>query len=318
MSKQQQVTDIPAPRPALGLVCITHSDEVRYRTITRTRLRQFATAEQQRLLHELYTHNLARFHAALDFCQTHLINLYRFPANLFPFADTEIGAAVLSELAPALQVAGQHASAAGIRVVVHPDQFVVLSSESPSVVENSITNLAMQGWIMDLLDQPRSPWALIEIHGGKGGGSARLVRVIEQLPPAIRSRLCLENDENAYSAAEILAVCQAAEVPMVFDAHRHICKEKLTSYADPSVAAMIAAARTTWPDPTWQVVHLSNGRDHFGHRSHSDLISDVPAAYLTVPWIEVEAKHKEAAIQQLRQRWPTAGETRGEDREIVQ
>lgn len=305
MSTQSQVTSTPAPRPALGLVCITRSDEVRYRTITRTRLLHFATAEQQTILRELYDHNLERFHAALAFCQTHGINLYRFPANLFPFADTEIGAAVLMALAPALQAAGQRARAAGIRIVVHPDQFVVLSSESPSVVANSITNLAMQGWIMDLLDQPRSPWALMEIHGGKGGGSERLIRVIEQLPPAIRSRLCLENDENAYSAQEILAVCQASGVPMVFDAHHHICKEKLTSYEDPSVAAMITAARATWPDPTWQVVHLSNGREHFGHRSHSDLISEVPSAYLTVPWIEVEAKHKEAAIQQLQHRLET-------------
>jgi len=304
LSSQPHFTHEPAPPPALGLVCITLSDEVRYRTITRTRLRQFAEAEQQTILRELYTHNLARFHAALTFCQAHQLHLYRFPANLFPFADTPVGAAVLTELAPALQAAGQRASAAAIRIVVHPDQFVVLSSESPSVVANSIANLTMQGWIMDLLEQPRSPWALMEIHGGKGGGGARLVQVIQQLPPAIRSRLCLENDENAYSAQEILTVCQAAGVPMIFDAHHHICKEKLTSYEDPSVAAMVAAARATWPDPTWQVVHLSNGREHFGHRSHSDLISAVPSAYLTAPWLEVEAKHKEVAIEHLRQNWP--------------
>ena len=29
--------------PRLGLVCITHSDEVRYRTVTRKRLLQFET-----------------------------------------------------------------------------------------------------------------------------------------------------------------------------------------------------------------------------------------------------------------------------------
>ncbi len=293
----------PAPRPALGLVCITLSDQVRYRTITRTRLHQFTEPEQQRILHELYTYNLDRFHAAIDFCTSQAITLYRFTANLFPFADTELGVAVLTALATAVQQVGQRASAAGIRLVVHPEQFVVLSSESPTVVENSIKHLAMQGWIMDLLDQPRSPWALMEVHGGKRGGAERMVEVIAGLPPAIRSRLCLENDEYAYSAQDILAVCRAAGVPMVFDAHHHICKEQLTDYADPSVAAMVAAAQTTWPDPSWQVVHLSNGRDYFGHRSHSDLISAVPPAYSTVPWIEVEAKHKEVAINQLRVNW---------------
>lgn len=294
----------PAPRPALGLVCITLSDQVRYRTITRTRLYQFTEPEQRAILHELYTYNIGRFHAAIDFCQSHAIRLYRFTANLFPFADTALGAAMLTELASAVQAVGQRATAAGIRVVVHPEQFVVLSSESPTVVENSIKHLAMQGWIMDLLDQPRSPWALLEIHGGKRGGAERMVAVIAELSPAIRTRLCLENDENAYSAQEILEVCRAAGVPMVFDAHHHICKEKLTSYEDPSVAMMVAAARTTWPDPTWQVVHLSNGREHFGHRSHSDLINEFPTAYNEVQWVEVEAKHKEEAIRHLRGIWP--------------
>ena len=46
--------------------------------------------------------------------------------------------------------------------------------------------------------------------------------VIRQLPEAIRSRLALENDEYSYSAAEILEVCRAARVQLVFYAHRHI------------------------------------------------------------------------------------------------
>ena len=63
---------------------------------------------------------------------------------------------------------------------------------------------------------------------------------------------------------------------------------------------MVAAAATTWPDPAWQVVHLSNGKGGFLDREHSDLIEQVPPAYRNVPWIEVEAKGKETAIAQLR------------------
>ena len=39
--------------PRLGLVCITHSDEVRYRTVTRKRLLQFPEAEQKRMLEKV-------------------------------------------------------------------------------------------------------------------------------------------------------------------------------------------------------------------------------------------------------------------------
>lgn len=295
----------PDQLPQLGLVCITIGDRVRYRTVTRKRLLQFSEPEQATLLRALYAENITRLNGALDFCSAHSIRLYRFPTNIFPFADTPLGADVLSTFSAELWQIGQRAIALGIRMVVHPDQFIVLSSESPQVVANSLVMLQAQGWFMDLLGQPRSPWALIEIHGGKGGRGKELVNVIRDLPDAVRLRLGLENDEYAYSAQAILDVCQAVGVPMIFDAHHHICKGKLDNYEDPSIAEMIEAARHTWPDPTWQIVHLSNGRARFGDRSHSDLITALPSAYANLPWIEVEAKHKEAAISQLRSDWAT-------------
>ncbi len=51
--------------PNLGLVCITQSDEVRYRTVTRTRLLQFPPVEQRRMLHTISRENLVRLNRAL-------------------------------------------------------------------------------------------------------------------------------------------------------------------------------------------------------------------------------------------------------------
>lgn len=290
-------------QPHLGLVCITISDQVRYRALTRKRLLQFDEPEQREILHALYTDNISRFHDALNFCRANHIRLYRYTAKLFPFADTELGDGVLQELADQVAALGQRATVEQIRLIVHPEQFVVLSSVTPRVVRNSIALLEMHARILDMLQQPRSAWAPIEIHGGKSGRGTELAAVIRDLPEGIRTRLVLENDENAYSAAEILAVCREAGVPMVFDAHHHVCKEGLESYEHPSVAAMVAAARETWPDPAWQVVHISNGRESFGDRRHSDLITQMPDSYRNVPWIEVEAKHKEEAIRRVRQEW---------------
>ena len=182
---------------------------------------------------------------------------------------------------------------------MHPDQFVVLSSDSEDVVANSVKILQMHADIMDLLDQPRSPWALLEIHGGKADREDKLVARIAELPDAIRCRIGLENDEYAYSADEIHAVCVRAGVPMVFDAHHHIVHEKLDSYEHPSVAEMVARARATWPEPAHQLVHISNGREGFNDRQHSDLIATMPSSYLSAPYIEIEAKLKEEAIRGL-------------------
>jgi len=87
---------------------------------------------------------------------------------------------------------------------------------------------------------------------------------------------------------------------MVFDAHHHVIKEGLSSYEHPSVQQMLLAARATWPDPSMQLVHISNGRTAFDDRAHSDLIDDMPSAYAAAPWIEIEAKSKEVAIRKLR------------------
>lgn len=284
----------------LGLVCITHSQEVRYRTITRKRLLEQSEAGQLRTLGELYRDNIQRLEAAIRFCKKEGLALYRIPSGIFPFFDEDIGAIVMAELAEIVGRVGDRASAAGLRMVMHPDQFVVLNSASEGVVTNSVKILTMHAAIMDLLHQPRSPWALIEIHGGKAGRPDELVRAIRSLPDGVRSRIALENDEYAYGADEIHAICTEAGVPMVFDAHHHIVKEKLASYDDPSVGAMLDKARETWAEPAHQLVHISNGRTSFNDRHHSDLIEIMPASYAQAPWIEIEAKHKELAIRKLR------------------
>ncbi|MDP5338658.1 MAG: UV damage endonuclease UvsE, partial [Nodularia sp. (in: cyanobacteria)] len=85
--------------------------------------------------------------------------------------------------------------------------------------------------------------------------------------------------------------------------HHQICHEKLDSYDHPSVASMFYAARETWANPDWQLVHISNGDTAFNDRKHSNLITAMPQVYYEAPWIEVEAKHKEEAIAHLRSWW---------------
>lgn len=286
--------------PHLGLVCITASKEIRYRTITRKRLLEQSLDTQRKLLEDIFRDNIQTFDAAMRYCQQAGISLYRLPSSIFPFADEPIGREILETLAPALARSGQRATDAGIRLVMHPDQFVVLSSDSPAVVENSVKILQMHADIMDLLAQPRSPWALLEIHGGKANRADALVASIGRLPDAIRCRLGLENDEYAYGAEEIHAICLRAGVPMVFDAHHHIVHDKLDSYEHPSVAGMLLKARATWANPAHQLVHISNGREGFNDRQHSDLIATMPSSYAQAPWIEIEAKSKEEAIAGLR------------------
>src|SRR4028118_1250974 len=99
--------------PELGLVCITTSDAVRFRTVTRKRLLQLSEIEQETVLRELYTDNLKRLDKAIDFCAVNQIKLYRMTSALFPFADTDLGEAVLHSMSEELRKTGDRALSLG-------------------------------------------------------------------------------------------------------------------------------------------------------------------------------------------------------------
>ena len=300
--------------PSLGLVCITAGPEIRFRTITRTRFLMAPEEQRFAVLEGIYRDNIARLNAAAAYCAAHSIRLYRLSSALFPMSDLpgdDTGLSVLDALSGELAAAGAAFRAAGVRVLIHPDQFLVLSSENPEVVTRSIDALTVHARVLDGMGMERSPWNCILLHGGKGGRAQALTETILTLPEAVRSRFTLENDERAYGPADLLPVCEATGTPMIFDAHHHVVKEKLASQEDPSVRDWVLKARATWTPPEWQVVHLSSGIDGPQDRRHTDLITDFPSAYLDVPWIEVEAKGKELALADLRARmtW-TASEER--------
>ncbi len=101
----------------LGLVCITTSDAVRYKTVTRKRLLSFDEVTQIEMLRALYTENVARVEKAVEFCAANEISLYRLTSGLFPFSDEEIGANVLTEFAEPLAETGKKALENGLRIV---------------------------------------------------------------------------------------------------------------------------------------------------------------------------------------------------------
>jgi UV DNA damage endonuclease len=293
-----------AQQPRLGLVCITTGPEVRYKTITRARFLTLSPPSQESTLRELYRENLLRLFNAITFCRNNGIGLYRATSNLFPLNDEPAGTRELEALSPKMASFGPTAKRFDVRVLLHPDQFVVLNSETESINDQSVHILERHAHVFDLLGLPQTSWAAFILHGGKGGRPGQLVAAIHELPPSIRNRIVLENDEYAYSAAEILEICQRAGVPMVFDLHHHVIKEALGTYDHPSITTLLSEAAKTWPDPAWQIVHLSNGASAFADPDHSELIRDFPPALWMTPWVEIEAKGKEKAIAGLRQKFP--------------
>lgn len=288
--------------PAYGLVCLTVGPELRFRTVTLSRYRLLTPAERETRLRALYAENIRILHSAAGYCAARGIRLYRMSSSLFPMLDLEgddTGSAVLADLSAELRAAGEAFGDAGIRVLMHPEQFIVLNSDRPEVRASSLRAMQGHARVMDGLGFTRSAWNLLLLHGGKGGRAAELRALIPDLPDAVRLRLGLENDERAYGPQDLLPVCGATGTPFVFDAHHHVVREGLPDQEHPSVREWVLRARATWTPPEWQVVHLSNGIEGPQDRRHSHLITQLPSAYADVPWIEVEAKGKEEAVAAL-------------------
>lgn len=289
----------------LGLCCQFIAQPIKFSTTTATALARLPRREQLARLAALGTANAASLLAALKFCAANGIRSFRIISPILPIkTHPTVGYRVeelpgAADLVAQFRRCGDFARAQGIRTGFHPDQFVVLNSPDADIVDRSIADIESQAEIAEWTNADT-----VNIHGGGGYGDkpAALERFrhnLDRISPRARTRLTVENDDKTFTPADLLPLCRATGVPLVYDVHHHrCCPDSL------SVAEATAAARETWNrEPLF---HISSPlEDWTGPRPerHHDYIDpkDFPAAWrgwdLTV---EVEAKAKELAVARLQ------------------
>ena len=290
-----------------GLCCLFIKEPVSFRTTTARVLSSLARDEQLRKLAGICRHNAGNLLGAVEACHRLGIGSFRIMSPLFPrMTHPEVGYG-LEELPDGegirhlLESVRDFARAHDIRLSFHPDQFVVLSSPHPAVVENSIVELDYQAGLAEMVGAD-----VINIHAGgvygdKGAALLRFSQVFPRLPERVRNRLTLENDDISYTVRDLLPVCGQLLIPLVYDVHHHRCNPDGLSVEE---ATRLAAV-------TWE----RNGREQYCHISspkagwaganpkpHADYIdpADFPECWrgreMTV---DVEAKAKELAVGRL-------------------
>lgn len=203
----------------------------------------------------------------------------------------------------ALARLGAICTTAGMRITMHPGQFVVISSDDERVVENSVRELEAHAWILDMMGMPRTPYSALNIHGGKGDRAENLVEVIKQLPETVASRLTLENDESSYSVSDLLRVHLETGVPVVFDTHHHSFNTDGVDY-DLAHNATVATWRASGVKPLQHISNTQPGLENGSfsdRRKHSDYIHTVPEPQLRALLrdevdVEVECKMKNRGV----------------------
>lgn len=151
------------------------------------------------------------------------IGLFRMGQSLIPFAShPAFPYDWRKEHEEELRKAGESARTHGIRLSMHPGQYIQPSSLKPEVVQRSVEELRASARILTLLDAPES---VLVLHlGGKNedkqATSRRFVEVLREEDEVLRY-LALENDERIWAVPEVVETATALGIPSITDTLHH-------------------------------------------------------------------------------------------------
>jgi UV DNA damage endonuclease len=314
-SKDAPVFFARSPGPRWGLCCQFIDSPIRFRQATHRYCSTLSRSESRDYLSEIVLANAQSLLDAIEHCAQLEIGAFRITSQFMPLA-THPESGYQPEDLPRWDFIKQKMDDAAraskrndVRLSFHPDQFVVLNSESERVVTASIVEMEHQARVARMLGAQ----ALTLHGGGKAGGSStaldRLAKGIDRLSVDARELLALENDDRSFSPAELLPFCERSGVPFVYDVHHHRCNSD-----EMSVAESTHRGIATWGDrEPW--MHISSPRDGWdvaNPRLHADFIDpdDVPKEWIGKRiTVDVEAKQKERAVIAISEAMGTAQRT---------
>ena len=71
---------------------------------------------------------------------------------------------------------------------------------------------------------------VVNVHGGEAFGDkqkalADFTHNLKQLSRRARRRLTVENGDTTYTPSNLLSVCRAEGIQLVYDSHHHLCNQ---------------------------------------------------------------------------------------------
>jgi len=290
----------------LGLCCIFKKEPITFRSVTAKTLFGLSRKEQLGRLAAVCLHNANSLLGALYFLQANGIGAFRISSGFFPrFTHPDVGYQIedllqRDEILAALREARRFAKSRRIRLSLHPDRFIILSSPHSYVIENSIRELEFHGILAELVGAE-----IINVHvGGHYGDKAKALRrfasSFKKLSFDVRKRLTVENDDLSYSVADVLPLCATLGIMPVYDAHHHRYHGDAYSVEE-ATEAVVAIWQQQGRLPYF---HLSSPRNGWlkNIRSHADFIdvNDFPDCWKAIDCtVDIEAKAKEIAVLRL-------------------
>ncbi|CDW54875.1 UvdE domain containing protein [Trichuris trichiura] len=215
----------------LGLCCLFKEVPIRFRTTTVRKLTEIQNkqgiCDRLEYVSSIVLENALALQQAILYCAQKGIGCFRIGSRLFPCYTHPLVGYTLQDLPnnqtviEKLKEAGSFAAKYSIRLVMHPDQFVVLNSPTAKTVDMAVAELEYHAIIAELVNAD-----VINIHVGgvyddKPTAMERFVLNFSRLSKSVQDRLTLENDDKQYCPEDVLQLCHTLGVPFVYDVHHH-------------------------------------------------------------------------------------------------
>jgi UV DNA damage endonuclease len=220
--------------------------------------------------------------------------------SLIPFAShPEFPYDWTEEHGDDLQQAGELARTMGIRLSMHPGQYIQPGSLKPEIIERSLAELRATTRILDLISNPDSTLVL-HMDGSYEDKPATAARFIEVMCPeeSVLKYLALENDERTWTVAEVAKTARALRIPAITDTLHHTLNQ-----GGLALEEAFDLSLTTWQDRGERPkLHLSSQdpEKQAGAHAYSIKLADwqalVDALGDREADVMVEAKGKEHAL----------------------
>lgn len=288
----------------LGLCCMFRDQAIKFVTTTATAIARMKRPEAMAKLSRLCMENAYALLASLRFCAENGIGCFRINSQILPIKTHPTCGYELSELPEHGEIVrrfkecGKFVKKHKLRTCFHPDQFVVLNSPRPDVVEKSVQELEYQAEVAEWTGAD-----VINIHGGGAYGDkpnalAEFARNLDRLSSRVRSRLTVENDDKIFTPSDLMSVCRATGIPLVYDVHHHRCNQDGLTVEEATEQAI-----ATWNrEPMFHLSSPLEGWKGPKPERHHDFIdvNDFPMCWRQKDiTVEVEAKAKEVAVEKL-------------------
>jgi UV DNA damage repair endonuclease len=157
---------------------------------------------------------------------------------------------------------GETARANDVRLSFHPDQFVVLASDRPEVVDKSIEEFEMHVDMARWMGYGKTFQDIkinVHISGRKGPQGIR--DAYKRLSPEARNAITIENEEISYGLEDCLSLSDL--VPIVLDIHHHWVREgEYIDITDDRVSRVIDSWRGNRPTMHYSVSREDILLDH--------------------------------------------------------